>query len=198
MLLPLCICLSWLLTQAASRLTCYTRPPSDTPFRPPLVSDCRYILAHLPRSLSAIRSGPDIAHSAPFLPEATLHHASCLIAIFLARGDAPPNIRQRESLKPPQFPLGEADVFHIWDVAKRAADQVLAQCIQVQHPREGSVWGQLSVVDKGPMWFAVQVLTGWNGFNDNDLLSIGEGRRAMEGDEEARSANVYGDTYYEL
>ena len=198
MILTLCIYFSWLFAQAASHLTCYARPPSDTPFRPPLVSDCQYILAHLPRPFSALGRGPEVSHSAPFLPEANLHYASCLITIFITRGHAPPDLRNLEYEKPPDFPLSEADIIRIWDVAKRAADKVLARCIRAQSPREGSVWGRLNVIGKGPMWYAVEVLEGWNGFTPNCLASIGEGRSAIEGNGENRSADVFRDTYYEL
>ena len=114
------------------------------------------------------------------------------------QGDAPPNLDSAKSLKPPSFPLSEADAIRIWDVAKRAADKVLTRCVQAQNPREGSVWGHLNIVDKGPMWYAVQVLAGWGGFSQADLLPIEEGRNAIKGSGEPQSPNLFGDTYYEL
>ena len=145
--------------------------------RLPLLSDCRYIHAHIP-SLHSLRPSLMAAQTSsspsfPFFPTADIDHASCSIALFV--GD-------NSTLPPPV--LQGAIALQIWTRMRECVMSVINTCILNQ--LTGFCMGEMADLT----WLVLITESGLTDSHREDL------RRSMEQDGPWSSDREEGDLLY--
>ena len=117
-------------------------------------------------------------------------------------GPVPARVESSLTAKPPRVALSEEIVFSLWDLAQRKAQSVIDRCI-IPYQAPGVVWGSLNVKEAPPMWYAIEVSAGWDGFDPEDSLQIEDGKRALRGEAlgegmQEELETLFTQTFYEL
>ena len=134
---------------------------------PPLPSDCRQALAHMPLRDEDSNSTPSnrdrlLEPSNPFFPRAQYRHATCVISIGYL--ETPRHVNSTEALsmfynenqrEELEISLTEEDVFHLWTILRDAGERLVQQCIDYQET--GVDWSPLMLLALPYAWYRVDI-----------------------------------------
>ena len=133
---------------------------------PPLPSDCRQALAHMPiRDVESNNAAHDhdrpLDPSNPFFPRAEFRYDTCVISIGYLEAprnmnhtEVPrfPNADQREEL---EVSLTEEDVFNLWTILRDAGERLVQECVDRQ--KTGVEWNPLNFLALPYAWYRIDI-----------------------------------------
>ena len=136
---------------------------------PPISSDCRQALAHMPLLDQDLREGSSnplrlLSPSSPFLPQAQYCHESCVITIGYLEDSMQNSLTESLTLFPAlpeqdrqDISLHEESVYLIWTLLRDTAERIVDQC--VDHMKAGVAWAPLHIVPPLPYaWYIVKIV----------------------------------------